>query len=66
MPKRSEDDGPISLCKTGPDAFELVVGQGGKSSSVKMSRFNAWRAFGLLAIQLGIRLPREISEKIEL
>lgn len=69
MPKRTERDGPIAITRVGSgesELLELSCTQDGEMSAVRMSEYNAWRAFGLLAFFLKIRLPDEIADKIKL
>lgn len=56
QPKRSDRDGDVRLAAMGPydDTLVLEVTQGAITTSVEMSRFNAYRACALLAGYLGI------------
>lgn len=64
MPARSTGDGPIECNREGEHLL-LSVTQDGAMTSVRMSDYNAWRAFGLLAIMLKIQLPDALGEEIK-
>ena len=67
QPPRGPEDGAVNL-KRERNAPRLVleVEQDGKSTRVVMSEHNAWRAFGLLAVVLGIKLPAKLAKGIKL
>jgi hypothetical protein len=43
----------------------LSCTQDGEAMAVRMSEYNAWRAFGLLALMLKIKLPDSLAEEIK-
>jgi hypothetical protein len=65
MPERLETDGLIEVRREGW-GFVVTVVNSGEASSIKLSPFNAWRAFGLLAFMLGIPLPKSTAKAIKL
>jgi hypothetical protein len=65
MPARSERDGQIALERTGDELLLLSCTQDGEAMAVRMSEYNAWRAFGLLALMLKIKLPDSLAEEIK-
>lgn len=65
MPERSKRDGAIALNRTEDDFLLLSCTQDGESMAVRMSEYNAWRAFGLLALMLKIKLPDALAEEIK-
>jgi hypothetical protein len=64
MPARAESDGRIECNREGEHLL-LSCTQDGATTSVRMSDYNAWRAFGLLAIMLKIPLPDAVSKEIK-
>lgn len=64
--QRSEGDGKVEVKSPEDDRFVIVCEQDGVETHVVMSRFNAWRAFGMLALMLGIKLSANLGKKIVL
>lgn len=65
MPARAELDGPIRVQRIG-ESLIVEATQGGMTTRVEMSEYNAWRTFGCLALLLEIPLPPHISKAIKL
>lgn len=65
MPERTERDGKIEVSRVNDDMLLLACTQDGEARAVQMSEYNAWRAFGLLALFLKIPLPDEIATEIK-
>lgn len=65
MPERQPFDGPISVRRVG-ESFIIEATQGGLTTRVEMSEYNAWRTFGCLALFLEIPLPSHVSKAIDL
>ncbi len=65
MPKRLPTDGAVGIRRV-EGHLVLACVTAGTEYGVPMSPHNAWRAFGLLALMLDIRLPRRIGKLIEL
>jgi hypothetical protein len=65
MPARDEFDGPISVRRIG-EILIIQATQGALTTHVEMSEYNAWRAFGCLALLLGVPLPPHIAKAIKL
>jgi len=64
MPERTDGDGRIECTRVG-DHLLLSCTQNGETTFVRMSDYNAWRAFGLLAIMLKIPLPDALGKEIK-
>ena len=64
MPPRKPEDGPVSANRSGEDRITLTVSHLGEMQQITMSEYNAWRAFGMLALMLGISLPKKLAETI--
>lgn len=62
QPERLPDDGAVAVTLEGASHYRISVGE----HSIKVSGFNAWRLFGMLAIMLGIRLPSALAKRIKL
>lgn len=66
QPERQKTDGPIGVSRTSEGRIRIDVTNDGEMASIEMSEFNARRAFGILTLFLGIRLPRALAKKIDL
>lgn len=65
MPARDELDGPLSVRRIG-EVLVIEATQGALTTHVEMSEYNAWRAFGCLALLLEIPLPPHVAKAIKL
>lgn len=65
QPARSPVDGPIAVRRIG-DVIIIEAKQGGIETRVEMSEYNAWRAFGCLALMLEIPLSPQVAKAINL
>ncbi len=79
MPERSPKDGPVSVNRLGDDRIcisaetlnlnpvEDPINNYWRESPhyLEMSEYNAWRIFGMLAIILGIELPKKVGKEIK-
>lgn len=69
MPERKPTDGAVSVERIfGNDPvadLALAVVTDGTEQRITMSEHNAWRAFGMLAVMLGIPLPKDIGKAIK-
>lgn len=66
QPKRKPSDGPVGVKRCGEDGIAITATRYGVEGILIMSEYNAWRVFGLLALMLGVRLPKKVSETIKL
>lgn len=66
MPERNESDGPIAVERPSEGKIAIRVSNSGEMSSVVMSEYNAWRAFGMLSVMLGIPLSPAAGKAIKL
>ena len=66
MPKRRPTDGPVSVSRPTDGVIQISCTNAGDISAVAMSEYNAWRAFGMLALMLEIPLPPSIGKAIKL
>lgn len=67
MPLKSESDGTLRICRLHDGRIAITVAEVGRPEmGVEMSAFNAWRAFGLLALLLEARLPKALAKAIKL
>ena len=66
QPARGDGDGEIQLERRDDGKLCLSCVTDGERTMVRMGEFNAWRAFGLLAVFLGISLPTKLSKSIQL
>ncbi len=65
MPERSAGDGKIDVTRIEDGTLVLRCEQDGEWQSVRLSKYNAWRAFGLLALMLKIKLPDALARAIK-
>lgn len=66
QPPRCPGDGDVRLHRGDGDSFFFTVTQDGAEQTLWLSGFNAWRLFGMLAIMLGVPLPKKIGKAIKL
>ena len=66
MPARDAFDGPISVRRIGEVIIIEATQNRVLTTHVEMSEYNAWRAFGCLALLLDIPLPPSIAKAIDL
>lgn len=68
QPERTDDDGPISVDRWIHDDEMLVIKirTKGEDQHMVVGMYNAWRLFGLLAVMLGITLPKKLMKAIKL
>lgn len=66
QPPRSEESGEVAVFKLEEGQVCIRCVEHGAATCVVMSPFNAWRAFALLALLLGIPLPTKFTKKIKL
>lgn len=66
QPPRAEGDGEIAMRYDKDDYLCLSCETNGKRTMVRMSEFNAWRAFAMLASILSIHLPSKLRRAIKL
>lgn len=65
QPERELSDGPVAVNRI--DQFiVLSAEQDKKYEGMKVSEYNAWRLFGMLAVVLGVELPKNIAKAIKL
>lgn len=48
------------------DEITITVTTNGEMRAVTMSKYNAWRTLGCLAVALGIPLSKEVGQAIKL
>lgn len=65
QPERKPWDGPIKVQRIG-DYISISVEQNSEAQGMKISEYNAWRVFGMLAVILGVPLPKYIAKAIKL
>lgn len=65
QPERAETDGRVHVAWTG-EHLTVMCCQNGEETTIRMSRYNAWRVFGFMALMLGISLPKKLQESIRL
>ena len=65
QPRRQPRDGEIGINRDGGDII-IWCEQDGRRTQVRLGMFNAWRAFAMLAVLIGVRLPDSIGRKIKL
>lgn len=58
-------DGEIGVARQGVDHFVLHVENGGVREQMTVSKFNAARVFGALALFLEIPLPPKVKKAIK-
>lgn len=70
QPPRGPDDGPIEVRRDphreGWWQVSVSTPDGKQTETLRLSGFNAWRVFGLLAFMLGIPLPAKLQKEIKL
>lgn len=62
MPEQLPTDGPARVT-CDPEWDHVLISVDGKH--LRMSRYNAWRVFGMLAFALRIPLPRHVAKAIK-
>lgn len=65
MPERLPGDGPISVDRLDDESIRVEVMTNGETRSIVMSPYNAWRAFWMLSLFLGIKLPSKLGKMIK-
>lgn len=65
QPERKPWDGPVAVNRVG-DYIDISATESGTQSTLRTSEYNAWRLFGMLAVILGIELPKNIVKAIKL
>lgn len=67
MPERGPKDGPVSVQRIEDRiAVSAITIDDEDHNFMEMSEYNAWRLFGMLAIILGIELPKKIGKEIRI
>jgi len=66
QPAREKSDGGISVTKMEGGRLRISCDTDGVTTSVVLGAFNAWRAFGMLAMMLEIKLPAKLGKSIKL
>jgi hypothetical protein len=66
QPPRQPCDGAVSVNLSPDDEVIVNVTPNGNEQAIVMSEYNAWRVFGMLALVLGVSLPRKIANSIKL
>lgn len=67
MPLKRESDGTVRIRRLDDGRIVVTVSEVGRPETcIEMSAFNAWRAFGLLALMLEARLPKALAKAIKL
>ena len=65
QPERKPWDGPVEVLRVG-DYISVSATDQATKSTIMMSEYNAWRVFGMLAVILGVPLPKYIAKAIKL
>lgn len=65
QPERKSYDGPVSVQRVG-DYIDVQATDTDTMSNLHMSEYNAWRVFAMLAIVLGIELPKSVGKLIKM
>lgn len=67
QPERSVGDGEVWVRRhgVGNAYISIHAESNGNCSEATMGEYNAWRAFGMLATILGIKLPKNIAKQIK-
>ena len=66
LPARAPEDGAVRVASPRADVFTIYVCDHGEDQEIRMSRYNAYRVFGCLAMMLGFQLPASIGKRIKL
>jgi hypothetical protein len=71
MPPRQPEDGKVEISQLDDDSLVLSVTRvldekRSDTDSIRMSRYNAARMFGMLSLFLGIPLPKKLGKAIKL
>jgi hypothetical protein len=64
QPKRQAGDGRIGVEAVG-DGWVITAEQDGRTTTLRVSTFNLWRVFGVVALTLGVKLPDRVARGIE-
>lgn len=65
MPERLPEDGAVGITRIDENHLSIDVTTNGEPGSLTMSRFNAARVFGFLAVFLEIPLPAKLGKAIK-
>lgn len=65
QPDRSTSDGAVECHRVG-DLLVVTAVQNGHETRLTLSEYNAWRVFAILAVMLGIALPKKLMKCIKL
>jgi hypothetical protein len=65
QPPREPCDGQVSVNRH-KDELCISVTHNGQDQGLVMSEYNAWRVFGMLAMLLGVSLPKKIAKAIKM
>ena len=65
MPERKPSDGPMGVSSPSEDEITITAMTNGEMQAVTMSKFNAWRTLGCLALMLGIPLSKDVGKAIK-
>jgi hypothetical protein len=66
MPERQPGDGTASVQAPTDGVIAISVTTDGEAQAITMSRYNAWRVFGMLALMLGLPLSAKVGKAIKL
>lgn len=71
QPPRQEGDGVVRVERievAGREVDDILIcaENTSREGSVRMSEYNAWRVFGMLALMLSIPLPPRVGKAIQL
>lgn len=66
QPARSPSDGPINVDNTSSSRLRISVETDGVMGTIEIGYFNAWRLFAILALMLGVPLPKKLAKEIVL
>lgn len=65
QPERKPWDGPVAVQRVG-DYIDVQATDNGEKTYLRMSEYNAWRVFAMLAMILGVSLPKALGKSIKM
>jgi hypothetical protein len=65
QPERRPEDGPVAVTRDGAH-IEITATTHGVTSTLAVTEFNAWRLFAMLALILGVSLPKKLLQSIRM
>ena len=68
QPPREPGDGSAEVARLpiAPSRVTICVETDGERQYITIGEYNAWRVFGMLALILGVDLPKRIAKDIKL